>query len=234
MRFARRRAELLLAGLSLAAAGIDFECSAGVSWDTHPQCYTSVLVIGGGVSGLAAARTLQDNWEAYGAGSSERTPMGGLRITVLEARDRVGGRVWSNTEGKIAGAVGNEVDMGASWIYRSTVEDPIEQIARIIDSSDGDAGIFGSDRSKNTYRECGPAAAVEHTCSDTDPRRQHCEPVTGCEAVSAADTEAAGIAFAALRDQARARVLKEHQNRNGPFPRSSSRSHSHRAEPPVP
>ena len=40
----------------------------------------SVLVIGAGLAGLACARTLQD---------------ASVDVVVLEARDRVGGRVWT-------------------------------------------------------------------------------------------------------------------------------------------
>jgi len=54
------------------------------------------IVVGAGVAGLSAARLL--------AGV-------GRRVVVLEARDRVGGRVWTDrTDGLIT-------DMGASWIH---------------------------------------------------------------------------------------------------------------------
>jgi polyamine oxidase len=55
-----------------------------------------VVVIGAGFSGLAAARRL--------AGA-------GLRVTVLEARDRIGGRTRTDT------SLGVPIDLGASWIH---------------------------------------------------------------------------------------------------------------------
>jgi monoamine oxidase len=55
-----------------------------------------VAVIGAGFSGLAAARRL--------AGA-------GLRVTVLEARDRIGGRTRTDT------SLGVPIDLGASWIH---------------------------------------------------------------------------------------------------------------------
>jgi monoamine oxidase len=55
-----------------------------------------VVVIGAGFAGLAAARRLSD---------------AGVRVTVLEARDRVGGRTRTDT------SLGVPIDLGASWIH---------------------------------------------------------------------------------------------------------------------
>jgi monoamine oxidase len=55
-----------------------------------------IVVIGAGMSGLAAARRLAD---------------AGLDVTVLEARDRIGGRTWTNT------SLGVPIDLGGAWIH---------------------------------------------------------------------------------------------------------------------
>ena len=55
-----------------------------------------VIIIGAGIAGLAAARQLQkDGWA----------------VLLLEARDRIGGRVWTDN------SLGMPLDMGASWIH---------------------------------------------------------------------------------------------------------------------
>jgi monoamine oxidase len=68
-----------------------------------------VLVIGAGIAGLAAAQSLK------------RT---GFQVTVLEARDRVGGRIWTSREWRKS-----PLDMGASWIHESR-GNPLTVLAR--------------------------------------------------------------------------------------------------------
>jgi monoamine oxidase len=66
------------------------------------------IVVGAGVSGLTAARLL------VGAGQ---------RVLVLEARDRIGGRTWTDrTDGRIT-------DLGASWIH-GIDDSPLAETAR--------------------------------------------------------------------------------------------------------
>ncbi len=72
------------------------------------QAGRSVLVIGAGVSGLAAARSLQDS---------------GWQVTMVEARDRIGGRVWTSRLWPEL-----PMDMGASWIH-GTDGNPITTLA---------------------------------------------------------------------------------------------------------
>lgn len=57
-----------------------------------------IIVVGAGVAGLAAARALQDCCD----------------VVVLEARDRLGGRVWTDH------SLGVPVEFGAVWIHRAT------------------------------------------------------------------------------------------------------------------
>ena len=56
----------------------------------------SVLIIGAGAAGLGAAKEATEQ---------------GCKVTVLEARSRVGGRINTDTMGT------TKVDMGASWIH---------------------------------------------------------------------------------------------------------------------
>lgn len=57
----------------------------------------SVLIIGAGMAGLAAARELHDV---------------GKTVTVLEARDRTGGRVYTNHQ-----FAGIPVEFGAEFVH---------------------------------------------------------------------------------------------------------------------
>lgn len=84
--------------LSLLAAGSACLASPVLpSWADNKRF--DVLVLGAGAAGLAAARWLarQD-----------------YDVLVLEARPRLGGRVWTNT------SLGFPCDLGASWIHEAT------------------------------------------------------------------------------------------------------------------
>ncbi|MGL4650735.1 MAG: FAD-dependent oxidoreductase, partial [Caldilineaceae bacterium] len=56
----------------------------------------SVIVVGAGIAGLVTARILRDS---------------GFKVTLLEARERIGGRLWTNTD------LGVPIDLGASWVH---------------------------------------------------------------------------------------------------------------------
>lgn len=67
-----------------------------------------VLVLGAGIAGLAVARTLTDK---------------GLSVIILEARNRVGGRMWTDS------SLGLPLDLGASWIH-GVEGNPITKLAK--------------------------------------------------------------------------------------------------------
>jgi monoamine oxidase len=67
-----------------------------------------ILVLGAGIAGLAAARTLQDL---------------GYEVTILEARQRIGGRIHTDT------TFGFPIDMGAAWIHYTGGQQPLYDLA---------------------------------------------------------------------------------------------------------
>jgi monoamine oxidase len=62
---------------------------------------TKIVVVGAGISGLGAAKDLQDS---------------GFAVTVLEARDRIGGRIYTDR------SLGFPLERGANWIHSNQVE----------------------------------------------------------------------------------------------------------------
>ena len=66
------------------------------SWSMGEGTAERVIVVGAGMAGLVAARLLHDS---------------GFDVTVLEARDRLGGRVWTDAR------IGAPVDLGGSWVH---------------------------------------------------------------------------------------------------------------------
>lgn len=72
------------------------------------QTLLDVVVIGAGIAGLAAARTLADE---------------GLRVVVLEAANRIGGRIHTDR------SLGLPVEVGAGWIHGPR-GNPISALAR--------------------------------------------------------------------------------------------------------
>jgi monoamine oxidase len=92
---------------ALQAAGPGRQTGAA-SEQKQPPDTKSVLVVGAGMAGLAAARQLVD---------------AGWPVRVIEARDRIGGRVCTNRDW------GYPLEIGASWIHGDR-DNPLNELAR--------------------------------------------------------------------------------------------------------
>ena len=103
MKMNRRRA--LVSALLLASPwlvpGRNFRAGAA---ETKKGSGDTVVVIGAGMAGLSAARRLE---------------AGGYRVIVVEARDRPGGRMWTDY------SLGTAVDLGAAWIHGDSSSNPL-------------------------------------------------------------------------------------------------------------
>eukprot|EP00850_Spirogloea_muscicola_P014069 SM000098S25149 [mRNA] locus=s98:391787:393434:- [translate_table: standard] len=98
----------------------------------------SIVIVGAGMAGLAAARTLQQHRQASAA-----DPTGRFELIVLEGGDRIGGRVCTST------FAGERVELGATWIH-GVDGSPVHAIATA-------AGAFQTDaldgRGRPAWRE---------------------------------------------------------------------------------
>jgi monoamine oxidase len=89
---------------------------------------SSVVVVGAGAAGLAAAQQLAE---------------AGFEVKLLEARERIGGRIWT------ADLDGSPVDLGASWVH-GTDGNPAAELAEeagaeLYATDEEDLVVYGSD-----------------------------------------------------------------------------------------
>lgn len=96
----------------------------------------TVVVIGAGLAGLAAAQALQRS---------------GHRVVVLEARNRIGGRIWTSRRWSDL-----PVDLGASWIH-GIKSNPLTTLADAIDAP----RVVTSYERAVTYDTAGPSLSDE-------------------------------------------------------------------------
>ena len=73
---------------------------------------TEVLIIGGGIAGLTAARELQTKFNN--------------NVIILEARNRIGGRIHPDS----STFTNTTIDLGAAWIHGHSRENPLYQIVK--------------------------------------------------------------------------------------------------------
>ncbi|MFQ3583504.1 MAG: NAD(P)/FAD-dependent oxidoreductase [Cyanobacteriota bacterium] len=92
----KRRELLRLSQMVLAGSVLSLGSNLGTH-NSYASQKPTVLILGAGLAGLAAAKTLTQ---------------AGYSVQVLEARDRIGGRTWTSQTWADA-----PVDMGASWIH---------------------------------------------------------------------------------------------------------------------
>jgi Flavin containing amine oxidoreductase len=99
------RREFFVATTSVAGGGLVAACAPA---QRPPPEAKPVLIVGAGMAGLSAARSLAD---------------AGWPVRVVEARDRIGGRVYTNRDW------GGPLEMGASWIH-GTSDNPLMELAQ--------------------------------------------------------------------------------------------------------
>lgn len=126
----KRQAFLRLLGWGLLASQLPLQSLAQppeAAQDTEAE--EQILIIGAGLAGLTAAQVLQQ---------------AGYQVQVLEARKRLGGRIWTSRHWPDA-----PLDLGASWIH-GVKGNPLTPLAaevgaRTVLTSYGRYAIYGTD-----------------------------------------------------------------------------------------
>jgi monoamine oxidase len=171
-------------GVLVGAAGLAVGCA-------EARGSRRALVLGAGLAGLGAARALTE---------------AGWQVEVLEARDRLGGRLWTSD------AAGPPLDLGAAWIH-GPQGNPLTALAR-------DAGlstfITRDDRYAVSWPDGRPVAADRLAAAEAardaywqaaQPRTRPGENLAAVLAREPARAEAEGAALGAWMDAAYAAFL---------------------------
>mmetsp|Transcript_50214 Transcript_50214/g.92763 ORF Transcript_50214/g.92763 Transcript_50214/m.92763 type:complete len:498 (+) Transcript_50214:51-1544(+) len=112
-----------------------------------------VIVIGAGVAGLSAASLLQDAaaWEKERKRLRKASvDVKDVEVIVLEARGRIGGRVWTE---HFQDDAKTSVDMGAAWLHGNGKSNPLVKIAQ-----DCKARLYPTDWDNGVYFEAAGSA----------------------------------------------------------------------------
>ncbi len=133
--FERRQILNWLAGVHVALCGK--RLANAQSGEKLAREHHETIVIGAGIAGLAAARALQNQ---------------GRKVFVLEARDRIGGRIFTSSEWPSV-----PLDLGASWIH-GLIGNPLTKLAReakikLVETSYDENRIYNSDGEQLNNRE---------------------------------------------------------------------------------
>jgi monoamine oxidase len=107
------------------------------------QCPSNVIIIGAGPAGLSAAKTLLDS--------------NCQNFVILEARDRIGGRVATNRN--------LSIELGAGWIHGTNIGNPVVRIAEQNNIATvfvgGDSSYIGGDHAIRLFGSDGQPLSLE-------------------------------------------------------------------------